>query len=132
MLLALCLLAVGLVAAAPASADSRCGGARGYQAWQDSGLNGVSFIRCVNVSNLTTVDDNIAIGDWNDRISSWQTFNASSNYTCVYENASYGWSVASRNSRILGNNTLSTLTSTANDRGSSVKMGVTSSACPTS
>ncbi len=133
ILVVLSIMATVLGAPASVAADSRCEGQHGLQAWQDVGLNGVSFIRCVDVSDLKLVNDNIAIGDWNDRISSWQTFDTlSTRYTCLFENTGYGYTVANRNSRILGNNTLLDVGSTANDRASSLAFNMESWMCPTS
>lgn len=123
-----------LVAAPTVSADSRCSGGYGMQGWQDSGQSGVSFIRCSSggdIGTLTSVNDNLVIGDWNDRISSWQTFNAGTKKTCLFENAGYGYSNATHNSRITGNNTISSM-GAANDRPSSIDFNTTTAACPIS
>lgn len=82
-------LLLGVVAAPASAADSRCGGKPGLQAWQDRNKNGPSVIFCsvvgsIYVANLSNVTTNLQFfANWNDRISSVETFNFNSNFNRV-------------------------------------------------
>ena len=127
-----------LVSTGVAFADSRCGGGKGIQVWQDANENGPSAQWCANsngvldISDLSTKTDNLNFGaNWNNRISSWQTFNMTSTLiSCLVQLTNYQYSDATRNSRITGNNTLDYVGNAANDQASSVRLPATS--CPTS
>jgi hypothetical protein len=127
-----------LAFAGAAFADSRCNGGRGLTVWQDGNQGGPSATWCANsngvadIADLSTKTDNLFFGaNWNDRISSWQTFNMTSTLiTCLVQNTNYTYSDATRNSRITGNNTITYVGNAANDQASSVRSPASS--CPTS
>lgn len=74
-------MAVALQAAIPAvtSADTRCSGNPGVQVWENSGKGGRSAVMCgvgYNRGDFTSWGDNLNWWEnWNDRISSYETFN---------------------------------------------------------
>lgn len=138
------LVALGLLVATVSpttvmAADERCDFGRGITVWENS-LSGASATWCanslgrINIPDLSQKSDNLAWPNtWWDRISSYQTFNMPSNQvTCLFENASYTWSVATRNSKRTGNATVQDVGSAANDRASSIKSQTSSFSCPTS
>lgn len=71
------------VVAQPAQADTRCNGNPGVQVWQDANKGGPSAIFCSTLGNIYQADlskntAGLSWGaNWNDRISSAQTFNFS-------------------------------------------------------
>ena len=126
------------VGATGVMADSRCGGGKGITVWQDANQGGPSATWCANsngildIPDLSQKTDNLLAGaNWNDRISSWQTFNMTSSLiSCLVQNVNYTYSDPTRNSRITGNNTLSYVGDSANDQASSIV--IPASSCPTS
>jgi hypothetical protein len=127
-----------LVFTGSALADSRCGGGKGITVWQDANESGPSATWCansngqLNIPDLSAKTDNLSFGaNWNNRISSWQTFNMTSGLiSCLVQLTNYNYSDPTRNSRITGNNTLDYVGSRANDQASSVRLPASS--CPTS
>lgn len=84
----LSLVVVSLFSVSSAWADSRCGGRPGIQVWQDDKKGGPSFTACkgshptstIAYPNLSNVTTNLSFGaNWNDRITSYETFNFPSN-----------------------------------------------------
>lgn len=126
-----------IVGAQGVSADARCGGGKGITVWQDSNQNGPSATWCansngvLNIPDLNLKTDNLSFGaNWNDRISSWQTFNMTSGLiSCLVQNVDYTFSDATRNSRITGNNTITYVGSRADNQASSIR--IPASSCPT-
>lgn len=127
-----------LVSAGSALADSRCGGGKGITVWQDGNENGPSATWCANsngvldISDLSQKHDNLNFGaNWNDRISSWQTFNMTTGLiSCLVQLINYQYNDATRNSRITGNDTIDYVGNAANDQASSVR--IPAGSCPTS
>ncbi len=101
------------------AADPRCNGTPGYQVWEHSQMSGRAVIWCVNVRDFSQDGTNLNFSEsWNDRISSFQTFNmVTSRRTCFwfakdYQGDSYG---------VWGNKTVLYVGDYYNDKFSSVK-----------
>ncbi len=107
------------------AADGRCNATAGYQVWEDVGLSGRTTIFCANsIYNLSNEGDGLGwLQSWNDRISSFQTFNMSSTRrTCFWFDAGYkGGSYG-----VTGNSTVLNVGSYYNDKFSSVRTPDTS------
>lgn len=91
--------AVSLFSVSSAWADSRCGGKPGIQFWQDVRKGSPSHIVCngshptsiIAIPDLSKHVNNLSFGaNWNDRISSYETFNfPSTKGIRLYERANY-------------------------------------------
>lgn len=92
-------LAIGAVVATTVSADSRCNGSPGYDVWQDTNKGGPSARTCgissttwrPNYSGWTT---NLSFfANWNDRVSSVETFNFTGHKASFYRDPDYGYAL---------------------------------------
>lgn len=92
---ALLLLAVSAV---PVLADGRCSGRPGVQVWQDANKGGPSFVACwpstgtggIFYPRLSSVTYGLSFGaNWNDRITSYETFNFTGHSMTFYVDNSY-------------------------------------------
>lgn len=91
-------LALALAIVAPASADSRCNGRPGIQFWEHTSKGGASIQWCwpaigtggIFISNMGSYSNNLNFGaTWNDRASSYETFNFTGHSLRLYADASY-------------------------------------------
>jgi hypothetical protein len=69
----------GAVQLAASSGDWRCFFGPGIQVWEDANKGGRSWIICGlrNLDNLQDYAENLTNDRWNDRITSYETFNSS-------------------------------------------------------
>jgi hypothetical protein len=120
-------------------ADSRCGGSAGVQVWQDGNNSGSSAVWCTSSGSLSipilgNKTDNLYLGaNWNDRISSFQTFNqTSSGRLCLVQDNNYYYYDATRNATAQGNYTSTYVGGGPNDQASSLLMRSYNFSCPIS
>lgn len=123
-----------MASVSPAMADSRCNGGPGVQTWENTYLSGRTVVWCaddhgqIRVSDLSTHHENLYFWEnWDNRISSAQTFNFPSGFAaCIYENINYNAGIGGDRKELKNNNTWNTLGS-MNDRTSSIKY---TASCP--
>ncbi|MFN8628887.1 MAG: hypothetical protein U0838_00780 [Chloroflexota bacterium] len=123
LLAALSLVLTTMIGPASAMADSRCNGGKGIQIWQDGNLGGATTKFCANSNSVIAVTplSNETGGlsffaNWDNRISSYQTFNNSSGWTCLYKNNNYGTEI----SAAYKSDTIEYVGDAANDQASSI------------
>lgn len=113
-------------------ADSRCSGGPGMQVWENSNYSGGTWIVCAVTGNFSDADltnNTSGLGffaNWNDRISSYQTFNTPAGVvTCFWKNFSYSgtWQ------RVAGNHNMAYVGNSMNDTISSFWRRASSPAC---
>jgi hypothetical protein len=106
-LLTALVLSLSVVGPASADASSYCNGNPGVKVWQDANKGGPHGIFCwtmygpwINYQNLANFNYNLNWGaNWNDRISSYTTFNMEGHTVTFYADA--GWSSASVGGRVV-------------------------------
>lgn len=109
-----------------ASADTRCGGQPGLQAYDGTYLTGSTIRLCSDDRNQIRIA-NLTLLGWNDRISSIQSFNFPAGFAaCLYENKDYNVPDGGDRKQLLNNNTWDTLGS-MNNRTTSIKY---TASCP--
>jgi len=123
LLAALSLVLATMIAPVTAMADSRCNGGTGIQIWQDANLGGATTKFCANSNSVIAVSplSNETGGlfffaNWDNRISSYQTFNNTSGWTCLYKNNNYNSQIHS----VFKNDTVEYVGNAANDQASSI------------
>jgi hypothetical protein len=83
------------VAPGRAAADTRCSGGPGVQVYEDINFGGRSWIVCYYtfpIADFTSHTENLSGWDtWNDRISSYQTFNFSNRQVTFWWDQNYGY-----------------------------------------
>jgi hypothetical protein len=108
------------------SGDWRCFYGPGIQVWEDVNKGGRTMILCgtrAYWSNLTNKREQLGLSNWNDRVSSFETFNTSVGITNAFRlctdanNAGTCWLV-------VGSTYVANVGSTYNDRISSIKGSV--------
>ncbi|HEX7490785.1 MAG TPA: hypothetical protein VF337_03665 [Candidatus Limnocylindrales bacterium] len=102
-------------------------------------MSGPSAIWCVSAStgkqvinDLSTHTENLFLfANWNDRITSFQTFNETSvGRACLVQDAYFNYSDAHRNSTSQGNQTVN-LNATQSDQASSLEVATFNYTCQT-
>ncbi|MES2210042.1 MAG: hypothetical protein V4515_07635 [Chloroflexota bacterium] len=94
LLVSVLLASTLLVGAGPVSADSRCSGNPGFQVWENPNKGGGSAYGCGvgwYRSEFWNWYDNLFFGaSWDDRISSYETFNFTGHAVRFYNNGYKG------------------------------------------
>ena len=124
------------------ASDARCpNGLAGIEVWQDINLTGPGAVWCVApstgkyvINDLSTKTDNLGFfANWNDRITSYQTFNETSvGRACLVQDPNFNYRNAQANSTAQGNKTINYVGDIPNDNASSLEVANFNYPCATS